>query len=365
MVELGFNPEALLTLRPSSRLAECEAAKLLPRARVLDVLLGRAPLVGSRLDPTQPRGWASPVEARVHLGLRYTELAAEEMEWLSARRRGGLGMAFRGWFAERLGDTSRGREEARPYVVSASVDNVTMGRALEFILAPPSQFRARRVCFVEPHALNLATRQRELRETLEHADLVLPDGIGMRLAARILGIRLRYDVNAAGLMPALCAEAAACGARLVFVGGKPGVAAEAAARWRKQYPGLEIAHVEDGYLNERRSAALRGRLAALAPAVVLVGMGSPQQELWSTRWLGNVPGLTLVTVGALFDVVAGRVPRAPLAWRALGLKWLFRFMQEPSRLADRSCLGNPLFLLRAIRQRLQSGSSSRVLPAPR
>ncbi len=83
-----------------------------------------------------------------------------------------------------------------------------------------------------------------------------------------------------------------------------------------------------------------------------VGMGSPRQEAWAEEHLSGVAGLTVLTVGGLFDFFSGRMPRAPLAVRELGLEWAYRLAQEPRRLASRYLVGNPLFVSRVVRQRL-------------
>src|SRR5262249_27898825 len=95
-----------------------------------------------------------------------------------------------------------------------------------------------------------------------------------------------------------------------------------------------------------------------------VGMGSPLQERWVWRHLRDVPGATVITVGGLFDFFSGRIPRAPVAWREMGVEWLFRLRQEPARLARRDLLGNPLFLAAVVAQPLRA-SGSKEVPAPR
>jgi N-acetylglucosaminyldiphosphoundecaprenol N-acetyl-beta-D-mannosaminyltransferase len=72
-------------------------------------------------------------------------------------------------------------------------------------------------------------------------------------------------------------------------------------------------------------------------------------------YLRNIPQVTAVTVGGLFDFVSGRIPRAPVVWRELGLEWLYRLSHEPRRLGRRYLVGNPVFLARVARQRLRRG----------
>lgn len=320
---------------------------LLPRASVLDVLSGSAPLVGSRLDPARPRGLVSPIEARVHLGLAYGDLLQEEAERLETSP-----SALRALASAALSSTlaSRGPTPPRPLIVSARVDNLSIPEALDAIFAP-ADGRSRVVHFVHPHALNLASDDPHLRACLDSADLVLPDGVGLRLASLVLGVSLRDNLNGTDLLPLLCRRAAAEGRPLALVGAAPGVAGDCARRLQEDFPGLRIPILSDGFLSPEQSGQLASRIAALHRPLVLVAMGSPLQEAWIWRHLASLPGVTALSVGGLFDFFAGRVPRAPWLWRELGLEWLFRLRCEPRRLARRYLLGNPLFLLRALRQR--------------
>lgn len=333
------------------------SAALLPRAPLRHVLTGRSPLVGSRLDPARPRGFASPIEARVALGLPYGDLADEEAARLdSATPSARLAALASALLASTL---HSGREApARPHIVAARVDNLRIDEALDALFAPPPTDRARVVHFVHPHALNLACVDEELRAHLARADLVLPDGVGLRLAALILGLGLRDNLNGTDLLPLICRRAAASGRPLVLIGAAPGVAHDAAERLRRDFPGLSIPLVAHGFLGPAEVEALTAQLDQLTDPLVLVAMGSPRQEAWIWRHLASRPRLTALSVGGLLDFVAGRVPRAPWLWRELGLEWLFRLRQEPARLARRYLVGNPLFVLRALRQRLCSDAGA-------
>lgn len=326
---------------------------LAPRAGFFEVLGGRAPWIGARCTSVAPRGLVSPVEARLALGIPYGDLRTEERRYFQRRTRAqDLATFARAAVAALLAPSSRAKVDPRPFVVSASVDNVTIPEALETILAPTPSNRGRLVYFVHAHALNLAFRDHALAGRLARADVLLPDGIGIRLAARLLGVSMRHNINGTDLLPLLCREASARGIPLVLVGGAPGVAQACADRLVESTPGLSVALVAPGFLSEEESAAVVARVSELGRAIVLVGMGSPLQEAWAERHLAGVEGATTVTVGGLFDFFSGRMPRAPLAARELGLEWAYRLLKEPRRLASRYLLGNPLFIARAIWQRL-------------
>ncbi len=171
--------------------------RALPRASLADVILGRAPIVGARFDPDAPRGFVSPVEARVTLGIPYGDLEQAERDYLQSKardRRSDAQVLLRALVARGL-PAGAGRLEDRPAIVSAEVDNLTIEQALLAIVAPAPSDRARLVFFVHPHALNLAAFDRSFAEVLARADVVLPDGVGIRLAAATLGLAMRHNIN--------------------------------------------------------------------------------------------------------------------------------------------------------------------------
>jgi N-acetylglucosaminyldiphosphoundecaprenol N-acetyl-beta-D-mannosaminyltransferase len=328
---------------------------LLPRARMSSVLVGRSPLVGSRLDPVLKRGWVSPVEARVHLGIPYGDLVAEEamlLQKLTRKRK--LAIVLRACIARIMAPRGGKAVPRRPLIVSTHVDNITINEALNEIVAPPPGDRARVIFIVHPHALNTAKFDRTYAELLQSADLVLPDGIGIRIAASILGIQIRHNINGTDLLPLLCKAVAQAQLPLVLIGGKEGIAEECAANLQRDTPGLHVALTHQGYLSPQSSEVLVQRVRSLQRSVVLVGMGTPIQERWVAKYFAAVPGATVITVGGLFDFFSGRVPRAPIAWRELGLEWLWRMRTEPRRLAKRYLIGNPMFLALACAQRVKA-----------
>ncbi len=317
----------------------------------VDVLAGRAPLVGARFASEFAEGWVSPADARLALGLAYEDAAAIERDYLSARSsRRDLALVARTLVARALAPAREGSLEERPWVVACAVDNVTIPEAIERIVAPPRRDRARMVHFVHPHALNLATNDPSLRARLASADLVLPDGIGLQIGARIVGTPLKHNVNGTDLLPLLCDALAEREIPLSLVGAAPGVAAACAARLKERHPSLIVAEVEHGFIQGAERDALIERLRRVG-GVVLVGMGTPIQERWAWEHLAAVSGITVLTVGGLFDFYSGRIPRAPMALREVGLEWTWRLAQEPTRLAKRYLLGNPVFLARSLKQR--------------
>lgn len=233
-------------------------------------------------------------------------------------------------------------------VLNTWVDVISGPRVLEAI-ADRSHGRPRHLCYVNAHSMNLAYQDEAYSAALARADLVLNDGIGLDLAARMQGRRFPENLNGSDFTLRLLALAAEQGWTVYLYGGQPGVAASARDRLCEQIEGLEIVGVCDGYTatTEQVVADIR----SVRADVVIVALGQPQQELWLDAHLAATGCHLGLGVGAFLDFASGRVVRAPGWMNRVGIEWLFRLVQEPGRLWRRYIVGNPLFLWRAWRLR--------------
>lgn len=193
-------------------------------------------------------------------------------------------------------------------------------------------------------ALWRAQRDPELLEAYQHADLVTPDGIGLVWASRLLGAPLPERVTGIDMVEELCRRAAHRGYRIFLLGGRPGVAAEAKARLEERFPGLRVVGTSHGYFEDDREVI--EEINAAEPEILLVGLGVPRQELWISRNGREIKAILLLGIGGSFDVLSGRLPRAPLFLQKLGLEWLYRLLLQPRRL--RRAMAIPAFLLRVL-----------------
>jgi exopolysaccharide biosynthesis WecB/TagA/CpsF family protein len=206
------------------------------------------------------------------------------------------------------------------------------------------------LCYVNAHSLNLAYRDDSYHGALSRAQLVLNDGIGLELAARMRGCGFPENLNGSDFTLRLLARAAERGWRVYLYGGQPGVAATARDRLCDAIDGLDIVGICDGYDDRPAEEIVQGIRLAGAD-VVIVALGQPRQELWLDRHLAATGCQLGVGVGAFLDFVSGQVVRAPHWMNRMGIEWLFRLVQEPGRLWRRYIVGNPLFLWRAWRLR--------------
>jgi exopolysaccharide biosynthesis WecB/TagA/CpsF family protein len=232
-------------------------------------------------------------------------------------------------------------------ILGVPVALLTVAAALaevESLLANPGPAM---LAYVNAHSLNLATRDAQYRAVLGQADLVLNDGAGLALAAKMHGTRFPANLNGTDLNPLILTRAAAADFPVFLLGGRPGVARAAADNLAARVPGLHIAGHAHGYLEDASESALLSEIRASGAQVLMVGMGNPRQELWLAEHLPATGVRLGVGVGAFLDFAAGVVPRAPQWMRAAGIEWLYRLMREPGRLWRRYVMGNPAFLIRA------------------
>ena len=202
-----------------------------------------------------------------------------------------------------------------------------------------------------PELVDRARREEPFRQALNGADLVLPDGIGVVYAAKLLGRPLKGRCPGIDFAGKLMEHMAKTGLRLYLLGAKPGVAEAAAARLEAKYPGLVICGTHDGYFKEDGPVA--EAIRAAEADVVFVCLGAPKQEYWMVK-NGPATGAKLMAgLGGSLDVFAGVVERAPEAWQKLGLEWLYRLTKEPKRIGRMARL--PLFLVAALGERGKAG----------
>lgn len=199
------------------------------------------------------------------------------------------------------------------------------------------------VAFVNAHAMNLAAVNREFYEHLMDADVLLRDGVGMRILMTVLGRRSGLNMNGTDYIPAIITAFRGC--RLSLYGTHDTYLAAAAARLQDEgHQGEHIACL-DGF-----SPAEHYLMHAqkFEPDLVVLGMGMPKQEAVAAMLKRQLPQrCTVVCGGAIIDFLGGKVTRAPKMLRTYGMEWLYRLCLEPKRLFERYVVGNPLFLVRA------------------
>jgi N-acetylglucosaminyldiphosphoundecaprenol N-acetyl-beta-D-mannosaminyltransferase len=189
-----------------------------------------------------------------------------------------------------------------------------------------------RILTLNPEFLYWAQFDPELMELAGRATLVTPDGIGIVWACRMAGYPVVDRVTGIDLMLSLASRAAAGNWRVFMLGAAPGVAEEAADRLCLDYPGLQVVGTHHGYFSGGEEAAGVAEIVRQTRSQLLfVALGAPKQEQWIDRYLEQTGASAAVGVGGSFDVIAGKVQRAPQWLQRLHLEWLARLLREPAR----------------------------------
>ncbi|KIN60379.1 Glycosyl transferase, WecB/TagA/CpsF family [Sulfitobacter noctilucae] len=237
------------------------------------------------------------------------------------------------------------RETYLPSLRTTLVD-ATTAETIATLLAPGR----RRVNFMNAHCFNVMARDRQYAAAVNSADFLLPDGIGVALAAKMTGQDLTANLNGTDFIPALLQEAAKLGKSVYLFGGTPGTADKAAEALLHKIPGLQIAGTRDGFAQAQNDAEIIADINVSRADIVLVALGVPMQELWLHRNAPYLDAELTMGVGAALDFFAGNVMRAPSVVRKMKCEWVWRLAQEPRRLAKRYLQGNTTFLARAAKQ---------------
>ena len=223
-------------------------------------------------------------------------------------------------------------------------NRMTPQEAVAILLERVLERQSDKIFFANAHTLVTASKQPELAACLRQSDFLLADGSGVRWGSALLGTPLLHNLNGTDLVPALCRAGAERGLSVYLLGSKPGVAEEAATNLTRRYPGLVIAGTRHGYFSPEENPAILEEIRAARPHLLLVALGVPLQETWITCHAPQLPGITCMGVGGLFDFIARRVPRAPKPVRAVGMEWGWRLAMEPRRLWKRYLVGNLVFI---------------------
>ena len=197
------------------------------------------------------------------------------------------------------------------------------------------------------HYAMLCKQRPELREVNQRAAMIVADGMPLVWLSRLKGNPIAERVAGSDLFPELCAVAHRTNKSVFLLGAAPGVAERAAKRLTQRHPGLQIAGVECPNMSElsaEEEQELVERIRRSNAGFLFFARGQPAGEIWLAEHFEQL-GCICLQIGASIDFVAGGVRRAPRWMQLSGTEWIYRIMQEPTRLIGRYT-SNAAFLLR-------------------
>ncbi len=186
-------------------------------------------------------------------------------------------------------------------------------------------------------------RDGQMCHSLLEADVFVADGGGVVVASRILRKPLPHRLAGIDIMLGLMDRANRAGHRVFLFGAEQWVLDVVAERWARDYPQAKIVGSRNGYFSPDQEAEIAAQIRESGADILFVAITSPTKEHFLARWGKDLGVPVLHGVGGSFDVVAGKVARAPDLVQKLAMEWAYRIYQEPRRLWRRVGLANVLF----------------------
>ncbi len=237
-------------------------------------------------------------------------------------------------------------------ILDCKYNNITINEALGQSLELLQIQSKSKIFFLNADCIYKAQHDIEYRNILNSAELILPDGIGVKLITRLFGWRMKDNCNGTDFSPLFMAKAAQHNYKIFFLGAKEGIAEKAAHNVSKHVPAIQIVGAQSGYF--ANNEAVIEKINSSKADILFVAMGVPLQEKWIYKNLDKLDVRLCLGVGALFDYLSGTLPRAPKFMRIIHLEWLWRISLEPKRMFRRYIIdGSKLFWL-ILKQKLKS-----------
>jgi len=227
--------------------------------------------------------------------------------------------------------------ENKVFILGVGFNNEKFETVLEFIIKGLSKpGKKYYVVTPNPELLVIAQSDNKYKNILNDAKLALPDGVGVVMASKLLEHPLKEIIHGVDLVEKLCNEASKQPITVSFLGAGPHVAERAAECLCEKYPGLKVNFTETEWDFKKKYPETD---------ILFVAFGSPKQEVWISENLERLPVKVAIGVGGSFDFISGKVRRAPLFVRKIGLEWLFRLIIQPWRIKRQTRLLKFLYLV--------------------
>jgi N-acetylglucosaminyldiphosphoundecaprenol N-acetyl-beta-D-mannosaminyltransferase len=229
--------------------------------------------------------------------------------------------------------------------LNISIDAITMQETLQRIEKAIPEKNQIHHTVVNAGKVVLMQSDKELEKSVIDADIINADGKAVVWAANFLGQKIPERVSGIDLMEELVKRSFKKGYKCYFFGAKEEVVAKLVNIYKKQYSGNIIAGYRNGYFEKVDESQIAKQIADSGANILFVAMTSPKKEIFLSTYKKQLQNINFIMgVGGSFDVIAGKIKRAPLWMQDLGLEWFYRFLQEPRRMWKRYLVGNSKFI---------------------
>lgn len=205
------------------------------------------------------------------------------------------------------------------------------------------------IFFLNAHCFNLARINKKYFQSLRNTSLLLNDGIGIKLALFLSGLKPKENMNGTDFIPKIIELAQQADKKIFILGSKENYAKKCMYEINSRYKKNIVVGFHSGYFSDKEEPEVLQIIRKSNCDILIVGMGVPKQELWISDNLERLCSVRLIIAGGgIIDFIAKKFPRAPKIMRKVGMEWIYRLLHEPKRLFKRYVIGNFLFLVRII-----------------
>ncbi len=238
------------------------------------------------------------------------------------------------------------QERKQAKILGCPVDLLDFDGALNLTYKNVEEKAGMQIVTINPEMTEIARKNAEFHNILNNADLVIPDGVGIKIALKIKGIN-RQNIPGIEFSKKLIEYCAQNGYSIALLGAKEEILQKAKENLIKEFENLNICYARNGYFTESEEDKIKSEMQEANPCVAFFALGAPKQEILISKFKKDMPSTVFIGVGGSFDVWSGVVQRAPELYQKLGLEWLYRTIKEPKRF-KRIFPALPMFLIRVI-----------------
>ncbi|NUQ81087.1 MAG: WecB/TagA/CpsF family glycosyltransferase [Bacteroidetes bacterium] len=241
----------------------------------------------------------------------------------------------------------------RVTLLGVGIDNLSSDDLGNTIISYIRSGAKAKILNVNIHCMNLAYQNPWLRTMLNQSEIVFCDGDGVRLGARLQGKTIREKITYNRWIWKLLEIAEKDQFSVYLIGSQAAVMEKTVEVLRTRFPEIRIAGYRDGFFRNKEDVNhTLESIRKARPNILILGMGMPLQEKWILEHDQNLSYNVVLTGGAVFDYISGHASMTPDWAYHLKLEWFYRFLHEPRRLFKRYIIGNPLFLIRILGEKL-------------
>ena len=242
-------------------------------------------------------------------------------------------------------------------VLGYNIDLLTFEKAINCVLENIKNNKGMQIVTINPEIIELANKNQEYAQIINNAELIIPDGSGIKLALKLKGIK-QEQIPGIDFTKRLIEKCSENNLSIALVGAKEEVIQKTVNNLQQELQNINICYYRNGYFSDSEENSIINEICEKKPNLILAALGAPKQEIFLTKCREKLNNSICIGVGGSFDVWAGYVARAPEIYRKLGCEWIYRTLNQPQRI-KRIYKTLPMFLIKVIIEALKEKFNSK------